>query len=494
MNNIKSLYLFLLFGIILSIIFSSGQIENPDTHLRLTQTRIMLQDSKFSLPNDVGEDMHGNIAINEDGQRYMVYNPGQTLVFAPIYYLSKTFHSDEANCYYFSAFCVSFINYLIHALCTFFLFKIALLLGASEQRGYLLSAVFGLTSYSFVFAQSTYEHHFEMLFILMSTFYALNNKKSGLTSGLMLSIGLFFRTTTILALPAILLIQHENKKRIRTLLGLSLGIAFVLSYNYYRFGEPFETGYSLAWSLAHNENHDFWSISRLPIATFGFLFSPGKGLLFFSPSILIAILGIKAFWDKNRLMAYSVLLISAVYLAVFSLNFAWHGSIWSFGPRYILPIVPFLYLPIIYVKPKKWIVYTTIFAFILQVQLISVNYKRNVLEEFVSNNSFSETKYLYSLNNEPHVVQGKQFATVLNKNFKPLNNYQPNSPWKKEIRTASNLEVLNSSIEKNSINFWWVRVFHWKLSLWSRVVSVLIFLLGVTGFFILFRYVKRKIK
>ncbi len=100
----RSIYTFLLFGLVLSILFSSGQIENPDTNLRLTQTRIILEDAKFGLPQDVGEDLHGNIAINKNGKRYMVYNPGQTIVFIPIYFISNLIYSNEVNAYYFSAF------------------------------------------------------------------------------------------------------------------------------------------------------------------------------------------------------------------------------------------------------------------------------------------------------------------------------------------------------------------------------------------------------
>ena len=490
----RPLYIFILFGLVLSILFSSGQIENPDTHLRLTQTRILLQDGQFGLAEDVGEDMHGNIAINERGQRHMVYNPGQTVVFIPIYYISKCFCSDEVNSYYFSAFCVSFINYFIHALCAFFLFKISILLGSSDKRAYILSAFFGLTSYSFVFAQSTYEQHFEMLFILMSMFWTLkkDTKNTGLSVGLILSLGLFFRTTTILAVPAILLLQKNNKARFQVLLGLSIGISFVLLYNYYRFGNPLESGYSLAWSLAHDDKFDFWSISRLPVALFGFLFSPGKGLIFFSFTILIAFLGIKTFWQKHRMMSYSILLITATYLGIFSMNFAWHGSIWSYGPRYILPIVPFLYLPIMYAKPKKWLFFVLVITFILQVGLISVNYKRAVLEEFITYGGLSDLDYLYSFDKEPHFIQAKQLSIILPKNLHALNNYQPNSPWKKEIRTASSADVINSSIEKNAINFWWVRVFHWKLSVRSRILSILMLIFGFIGFFILIRYVKGK--
>jgi hypothetical protein len=490
----RPLYIFLIFGLVLSILFSSGQVENPDTQLRLTQTRIILDDHRFGLPEDVGEDMHGNIAINEDGQRYMVYKPGQTITFIPLYFIANLLTSNEVNAYYFSAFFVSFLNFIVHALCAFLLFKIALLLGVSKKQAYLASIFFGLTSYSFVFAQSTYEHHFEMFFILLSSYYALNKNTNhaGLLSGLMLSFGLVFRTTTILAVPAILVMQRNNKERLRTLASLTIGVAFVLFYNYYRFGDPLESGYSLAWSLAHSDNFSYWSISEIPVALFGFLFSPGKGILFFSTTIILVFCGIKKFVQKQRIIFYSIFLLSAAYIGAFSMNFAWHGSIWSYGPRYILPIIPFLYLPIIYLKPQKWVFVVLLLTFIFQVELILVNYKRDVLSDYVAHNELSDMAYLSSIEKEPHLVQAKQLAIVLPKNFSKLNNYQPYSPWKKEIRTASNTEVLNSSIEKNAINFWWVRIFHWNLSLVSLFFSMVILILGLIGANILFRYVKRE--
>ena len=134
-----------------------------------------------------------------------------------------------------------------------------------------------------------------------------------------------------------------------------------------------------------------------------------------------------------------------------------------------------------------------LFAFILQVGLISVNYKRDVLKDYITNNGLSDIEYIYSLKKEPHLVQVKQLAIILPKNLKKLINYQPNSPWKKETRRASSTVVINSSIEKNSINFWWVRIFHWKFSSIGRFVSVVILILGFLGAIMLFKYVKREI-
>jgi len=58
MSNMKDFLMFLVIGFLMAVLFSSGQVENPDTHLRLTQTRIFLESGSFKLTQDVGEDSH----------------------------------------------------------------------------------------------------------------------------------------------------------------------------------------------------------------------------------------------------------------------------------------------------------------------------------------------------------------------------------------------------------------------------------------------------
>jgi len=180
-----------------------------------------------------------------------------------------------------------------------------------------------------------------------------------------------------------------------------------------------------------------------------------------------------------------------MYVLLFSMNFAWDGSIWSFGPRYILPITPLLYIAIAELKVNKLIYSILLFAFVSQVIIISVNYKRAVLEQYVLYDGIDEDSYLFELNNIPIIVQTKQLAAVIPKNInEELVNYQPNTPWKKEIRLGSNQDVLNDSIEKNSINFWWVRCFHWKTSILFKVLTILILSLTLIFSFKTYYYVK----
>ena len=484
MNNMKDFLMFLTIGILMSSLFSSGQIENPDTHLRLTQTRIFLDNGSFKLPSDVGEDSHGNIAINKLGERCMVYNPGQSFLFIPIYLTSKLLTTNNVSSYYLSAFFVSFINYIINAISAFFLFKIIITLGYKRKEALLTAFVFCFTSYAFVFAQSTYEHHFEMLFILVSLYFGLANniKKNYLYAGLAISIGLIFRSTTIFLVPTILLLLSSNKERLIFLLGIVPGIVILLFYNYYRFHNPFETGYSIAWIHTHGKGVVIWSLKRIPKAITGLFFSPAKGLLFFSPTIIIALLYSKRFYCKNRKFTYSILTFILLYVLLFSMNFAWDGSIWSFGPRYLLPIIPLLYIPLAELRINKWIYSIFIVAFAAQILLLSVNYKRAVLEQYELYQGIDEDSYVFNIKNIPIIVQFKQLKKVLNKNIQGnLVNYQPNTPWKKEIRLGTNQDVLRDSIEKNSINFWWVRIFYWKIQNFYKIIALLI--LTLTLFF-----------
>lgn len=477
----KDFWFFILIGVCTSVIFSSGQVENPDTHLRLTQARILTENFEFGLPDDTGEDFHGNIAINSDGNRQMVYNPGQTLLFYPIYSLCKFFF--ESNPYYTSTFIVSFLNFIIHALGGFFFYRILLNLTKKSKKSLITSMIFLFTSYSFSFAQSTFEHHYETLFVLMSLYLIISSERKNqiLLAGFVMGLGIVFRSTTILAVPGLLFLLKSKREFIYFLIACAPGVTAILLYNYIRFDNPFETGYTLAWQNAHGSNFSFWSLSNIPEALVGFLVSPGKGIIFFSTTIILSIFGFKKFFSIHRRLTIAILITVLFYLLLYSMNFLWHGSIWSFGPRYILPVLPLVYLFIIEIKFSKWVLVLCLFGLFSQILFMTVNYKRDVLEQHIRNDGVENNTYIFSASSIPQISQTKQLLIITHKNMKlELKNYQPNTPWKKEIRTGTSREVLESSIEKNSINYWWIRIFHWKKPVWILVLSLTLLL--VTAF------------
>ena len=100
-------------------------------------------------------------------------------------------------------------------------------------------------------------------------------------------------------------------------------------------------------------------------------------------------------------------------------------------------------------------------GFISQIALLPVNYKRNVLETHVKFNGIDQENYIFELGNNPYNVQIRQTIRIIPKNISlTLRNYQPSEVWTNEYRLADSENVLYDSIEKNSINFWWVRLVH----------------------------------
>lgn len=70
--------------------------------------------------------------------------------------------------------------------------------------------------------------------------------------------------------------------------------------------------------------------------------SSGKGLVWFAPPVLLAGMGAVSFVRRHGSRAWVPVAVSLMYLAIFGSKGGWHGGGW--GPRYLVPMVPFLML------------------------------------------------------------------------------------------------------------------------------------------------------
>ena len=108
----------------------------------------------------------------------------------------------------------------------------------------------------------------------------------------------------------------------------------MLWHNWVRFGSPLDSGYA-----------DEGFTTPLYVGLYGLLFSSGKSIFLYSPIALLSAAGLAWLWRSRpaeALLAAAVALVTLVYYAAW---WAWYGG-WAWGPRFLVPTLPFLVLPI----------------------------------------------------------------------------------------------------------------------------------------------------
>jgi hypothetical protein len=169
-------------------------------------------------------------------------------------------------------------------------------------------------------------------------------------SGLALGLASATHLTALLFLPFFLLYSRFASRGARRrgeticwVLGAALPLAALGWYNLVRFGSLLESGRALSGLNPVLFHHplaiEFWR------GLFGLLAGGGKGLLLFSPAVLLGALGWRAM--ARRSMPLTLILGAALFSRLFfaASYYDWHGG-FCLGPRYLLLAVPFLILPL----------------------------------------------------------------------------------------------------------------------------------------------------
>jgi hypothetical protein len=94
-------------------------------------------------------------------------------------------------------------------------------------------------------------------------------------------------------------------------------------------------------------------LSYMPVALYGLTLSPGKGLLVFAPPVLAGLVGLYLLYRQRRGEALLFAALPVFFLWVYSVNTSWHGGA-NWGPRYLLPVLPFLVIPIGTLAQSLW--------------------------------------------------------------------------------------------------------------------------------------------
>ena len=338
--------LFLLL-LVVYVLTSSGNSSDvtDDGVLRLAVTESILERGNFALPDELGK-LVGIRGI--DGNYYTHHGLGQSLLNIPFYVIGQWIGRPK--------FIVSLLGPLTCSLACVLLFHLALRVGHSLNTALSISLLTGLCTQLWPESKSPFNHNTETLFSLACVYLVWTGMETNRTrrvvlAGAALGFAVITRATTLFwLLPLLVFFVRSNsgqnglQAQVRSLFksgsaflcGLSPFLLLFFWYNAARFGSVLESGYS-EW--ARQRGFDNFS-NPLWLGLIGELVSPGKGLFWYCPILLLACLGARSFLTRGHRIGVFVACATLFYLLFFAKYRAWHGDN-AWGPRYFTFLMPF---------------------------------------------------------------------------------------------------------------------------------------------------------
>jgi hypothetical protein len=286
------------------------------------------------------------------GHLVSFYPIGPALVAFPIYlpawaWLSASGRATAADLFAASPILEKVSASVIAALAVVFIY-FTLRRWVSARAAFLASVGLGIgTSMWATASQMLWQHGPVALGIAAGVFFLTDPERSMRSTslaGFAYSLAVASRPTGIFfwiaAIGALLLERIPLRQRfIRAAWFAAAGIPAVLfssAFNFYWYSTPLG-GYSLAvHSLAWGD---------LPKRAAGLLFSPNRGLFVFTPIAVLGIIGLVRSFRRLREEPHLPMLAIAatVHFLLISGYGEWVGG-WSFGPRYMVDVLPILAL------------------------------------------------------------------------------------------------------------------------------------------------------
>ncbi|MEW6073466.1 MAG: phospholipid carrier-dependent glycosyltransferase [Planctomycetota bacterium] len=265
---------------------------------------------------------------------------------------------------YFEHLLVGWRNPLLGALTALLVVLTSIRLGASRRHAWLAGLAYGLGTYAWPQARSTLSD-VQAAFFLFLAFHMLLKVRESYRRylpprridmalyGLGLAAAFLTRLVTAPAILVLLVagtaVVAHGRRRPETRgfptaelawMGLPAagGLVVWLAVNHLRFGRVLESGYG---EVVGASFFDF----PFGEGILSLLVSPGRGLLFLAPAVVLAPvwLGRLVRSGGDPLAGWTVAAVAAAVIGPVALAGGWHGA-WTYGPRYVLPLLPFLWL------------------------------------------------------------------------------------------------------------------------------------------------------
>ncbi|MCD6460565.1 hypothetical protein J7L67_07870 [bacterium] len=362
--NLRKLFLvFSLFFCGVFFIHRFPSTPNPNEYSRIYQIRAIVETGHLYLDEIIKRYGHLMDKSHYKNHFYSDKSFGLTLAALPVY---AVYHSvfrlpidNERLKYFLSILCVSIANIIF----IYFLYAWYIENRAGRSFKEITLVAYMLGTIVFAYSALFYSHvagavTCAMAFMLIEKYAPDNDFMFMPLLGLMLAMAVIIEFPLALICVWLMLYagiyvwrQRKFKSVVLFFICFTLPILVQLAVNYLSFGNPFSLGYANKSSVEQvfYHSHGLFGVG-LPSwqSFFGIIFSPSRGLFYFSPFLIfvipVLICLVKNY--KTRLQGIIIIGILCTYTLFASSVFDWQAG-WTVGPRYYLPVIPFMLIALL---------------------------------------------------------------------------------------------------------------------------------------------------
>lgn len=345
---------------------ATGPFESSHERAPYALTVSLVKNHVFSLSKELANYASPD-SVSANNKFFIIFPPGISLLTVPFFLLGEPYHLSQLISYAGMGL-FGILNLIVIFLISKNIFKF------SSSLSFFVSLIFGFATTSWSYAASLYQHH-ATTFLMLSSFYAAWKYKhagrlrfawaSWVWAALGFSVWLDYPSVFLIAPNVIyLLLNSINIQKISQKICVQFSMIFIFTffvflgivgyhgyYNYKNFGSwktiaqllprydlnKIKNSKTIIPESEKNKNiSGVVQEDRLFQGLYILSLTSNKGLFFFSPIFLLALLGIIRSIKKG--VMENIILLAIVIVNLFfygSWADPWGG--WAFGPRYLIP-------------------------------------------------------------------------------------------------------------------------------------------------------------
>lgn len=217
-------------------------------------------------------------------------------------------------------------------------------LGATVSAAWLAGIVYGVGTIAMVYVRTFFAEPLLAFLVALGLYLAFQTStRSIFVCGLVTALAVLAKPPGIFLGPVLSVYLYSKhipvKKAVTPALGSICGLLVYAVYNQVRFGNPLQFGQP--WSFL---------ASVFPSAILGLLFSPGWGLIWYCPPLVLAVFALRSLFRSKLNEVCCILAVFGAFLLFHSLYMNWWAG-WAWGPRYLVPGIPGLCALLAFLNP-----------------------------------------------------------------------------------------------------------------------------------------------